>query len=100
MGCNFLVGGERLLVVWMGGWRVWNGFCWYGFLTMLMNILGLVASRFGALMYWYVWLENGIVNLWIVSVVWLSDEVGWVFDKWIVIVYYFDLVVGCCDFCV
>lgn len=93
-GRNSLVGGERLSVAWMGGWRVRNGFRRHGFSTMLMNTPGPAASRFGALTYWYVRLENGTANSWIASAVRPIDESGRAFEKRTATVYHLDPAAG------
>ena len=57
-GRSSLVGGERLSVGWMGGWRVRNGMRRLGYANMLMSTPGSAASVFGMLSYWYVRVEN------------------------------------------
>lgn len=64
-GRNSLVGGQRLSVGWMGGWRVRNGFRRNGYSTLLLSTPGSSSGVFGMITYWYVRLENGTANSWI-----------------------------------
>jgi hypothetical protein len=53
-GRSSCVGGERLSVAWLGGWRVRNGFRRLGYANVLMTTPGPAMSVFGMLSYWYV----------------------------------------------
>ena len=64
-GRSSLVGGQRLSVAWMGGWRVRNGHRRNGYSGMLLNTPGAANGVFGMLTYWYVRLDNGTANAWI-----------------------------------
>ena len=76
-GRSSLVGGGKLSVGWMGGWRIRNGFRRLGYSNLLMNAPGSAANVFGMLTYWYVRIENATAHSWISSrVTGLNDDSG------------------------
>jgi hypothetical protein len=75
-GRSSLVGGQRLSVAWIGGWRVRNGFRRNGYAGMLLSTPGPASGVFGMLTYWYVRFENGTAHEWIAGRVEGGDVVG------------------------
>ena len=90
-GRSSLVGGQRLSVAWMGGWRVRNGFRRNGFAGMLLSTPGPACGVFGMLSYWYVRLDNGTATQWISHAVETTDvERARAFDKLSATVHHLD----------